>query len=310
MRWLKLAVTVFLCAVIVMSSLLLLASLFLRSLIFSKDFYADVISMPAYQPMVRAAIVADLDRQSSYVGIPLDVLTAGLDETLVYMLQRQHVENVAAFLNFQADFVRPVYPADRFLDALNTFIEAYTAENNVAITQEQLDQLQDVADDSARIVQTHVTLIDLETVKDSASFLRILHRIHDMSHRLGLAFISLFLAAAGLVWLHIRRWRRWLNALLVSIWLTGSLLLVPSLVLDGFALHRRLAFETPYLLFAVSRLLGTTIRFFMLWGAGLFTAATLALVTLFMTRPADQNKARQQSLGRTAAGVRRVRGPG
>lgn len=283
MRYLVQILSVFLCAVIVISTLLLLVSLFMRSLFFREDFYLDVIAAPAYQQLVRSAIVADLDRQSSYVGIPLDTLTAGLDETQIYMKQRQHVANLIVFLNFRADYSAPEFDAEPFLLSLRTFIDAYAAESGLEVTPDQLQQLQAVAEDAARIVQTHVTLIDLGQIKDSSAFQRIHRLVYNFSHRLTWAFIFWVIALIGLILLHVRQWRIWLNRSLISLWLAGSLLLVPTVVLDSFALHRRLAIETPYLQYAVRSLLQSAIRFFMLWGAGLFVLAILALLVLFFT---------------------------
>lgn len=288
MRWYQQLLSILLCAIIVISTLLLLTAMFMRKLVFNEGFYLDVISSPAYQPLVKSAIVTDLDRQSSYVGIPLEVLTDGLDETQVYMKQRQHVANIVAFLNFRADYAAPVFPADTFAVSLRGFIDAYAAENGLEVTADQLDQLRDVAADAALIVQNHVTLLDLGKIKDSGSFRQVHLLVYNLSHRLSWAFLFWAVALVCLVFLHVRAWRTWLNRFLVSLWLAGSLLLVPTIVLDRFELHRRLAIETPYLQYAVRALLQAIIHFYMIWGAALFGLTTLALLTVFFTRPSER----------------------
>jgi hypothetical protein len=303
MRWYQHILSILLCAVIVISTLLLLTAMFMRNLIFNENFYLDVISSPAYQPLVRSAIVTDLDRQSSYVGIPLEVLTGGLDETQVYMKQRQHVANIVAFLNYRANYVAPAFSAEPFVVSLRAFINDYAAENGLEVTQDQLAQLEDVAADAALIVQNHVTLLDLGQIKNSSSFQRTHLLVYNLSHRLAWAFLFWAAALVCLVVLHVRSWRTWLNRFLVSLWLAGSLLLVPTIVLDRFSLHRRLAIETPYLQFAVRSLLQTIIRFYMIWGAALFILASLALVIVFLTRTSDRpGKPEQIKASRRVAG--------
>ncbi|MDW7656326.1 MAG: hypothetical protein SCM11_04035 [Bacillota bacterium] len=289
MRWYQQALSILLCAVIVISTLLMLTALFMRNLIFNEGFYLDVISSPAYQPLVRSAIVTDLDRQSSYVGIPLEVLTDGLDETMVYMKQRQHVANIVAFLNFRADYVSPEFSAETFTAALRLFIEDYAAANNLEVTSDQLEQLEEVAEDAALIVQNHVTLLDLSQIKNSGAFQRVHLLIYNLSHRLAYAFLFWAAALICLIFLHVRSWRTWLNRSLISLWLAGSLLLVPTIVLDRFALHQRLAIDTPYLQYAVRALLQAIIHFYMIWGAALFGLASLALIILFFTNSTDRS---------------------
>lgn len=291
---------VLLCLILLVSSFLLVGALFLRQLVFNTQLYAGVIAGPSYQPLVKNSILDDLKRQANYVDIPLEVLAAGLDDALIYMMQRQHIENLVAFLNFQDTFRKPVYPADLFREPLQRFIEDYAAAENITVTEQQLELLDEVAASSAEIVQMHTTLIDLGQLERSSSFQRVHRLIYDLSHRLSLAVFSWLAALLGLILLRTRAWRTWLNQILTTFWLYGSLLLVPTIVLDRFALHRRLALETPYLRVAVSRLLQRLIQFFLFWGGTIFVLSSLALIVLFLTRPGAGRKKKETTLQRFA----------
>lgn len=284
MKLLKTSLAIVLCLLLLISSLLLLSSLFLRNLVFSTTLYADVISAPAYQSMVYHAIVEDLEKQGRYVDIPADVLAQGLDQSVIYVMQQQHIANLVDFLNFRADFETLVYPAERFRAPLQQFIETYAAEHNITVTDDQLELLDAVAEDSSAIVQLHTTLIDLSQIKDISAFQRGHQLIVTISHRLWLASIVWIMALLGLIGLNWRRWRVWLNQVMVTLWLFSSLLMIPMMVLDSIKLHRRLALETSYLQFAVGQAIHSMIQFFLLWGTALFLISSLTLIFLFVTR--------------------------
>lgn len=285
MRVLRSILSLVLCAILVLSSLLLVLGLLMRSRLFDASFYMGVIARPAYPLMVRQAILNDLEQQSNYVGVPLDVMESGLDDATLIMKQREHVANLAAFLNQEASFTKPQYPAELFYAPLEAFMKDYAVSHNLVFDAKQQEQLQDVAEDAAGLVQTHITLLDLSTLQNSASFQRIHTLVLAVSKRLVLASIPWLLALVLLIMLYRERWRSWLVRFLISMWLTGSLILVPSLVLERFQLHRRLALETPYLLFAVSHLLHDLLQFLIVWGLCLFVASSIGLVTTSLLTP-------------------------
>lgn len=283
---------ILLCIVLVASSLLLVLTLLLRNRVFDASFYIDVIARPAYPLLVRQAILSDLERQSSYVGVPIEVLEAGLDDATLVMKQRQHVVNLAGFLNREEDFVKPEYPSERFLEPLQSFMQDYAQSHQLAFGAEQQAQLREVAQDAAAIVQTHITLVDLSQFGDSTTFQRMRNLILSWSRQLILLLIPWLLSMLSLILIYRNDWRAWLNRILISLWLAGSLLLVPSLVLERFQLHRRLALETPYLLFAISHLLHDLLQYLIVWGLMLFFLSLVALLAIHMTKPIAKRQAR------------------
>ena len=284
-NWLRLALSLILCLVIVVSSLMVIGGFFLRNTLFGDQFYQQIIASPIYLPMVKEAIRADFAAQSAYIGIPVEYLENGLDDATLYMMERNHIDNAVAFLNYEADFVKPTYPAGLFYDQLVPFIKSFAAANGQTVTEDQLNQLKAVAADAALIVQQNVCLLDLDLVRQSALFQRVHRLLYQLSYRLIWAAALLLLSIAALIVLNRQSWRSWLNQVLISFWLAGSLLLAPFLVLELFALPRRLAIETAYLKYALDRLLTGANQFFIFWGASIFFITSVALVTLFMTKP-------------------------
>ena len=107
MKALKTALVIVLCTLITASTLLMLTTAFLQTIVLKDDFYEQVISTSAYLPLVRASIEKDLAEQSRYVEIPLEHLTAGIDNNTLYSMLHRHVDNVVAFLNNRGEFVKP-----------------------------------------------------------------------------------------------------------------------------------------------------------------------------------------------------------
>lgn len=284
-QWLRYTISIILCLVIIVSSLLIIAGLFMRQTLFADKFYRQIIASPLYLPMVKEAILTDLAVQSAYVDIPVTYLEAGLDDATLYMMARSHIDNTVDFLNFKADYVKPVYSARLFYEQLVVFINKNAADNHQTVTREQLEQLQDVATDSAAIVQQKICLINLEPVRQFDLFQRMHHLLYLLSVRLIWAAVLLLPALAALFALNWPSWRTGLNLSLISIWLTGSLMLVPSLVLQFYRLPSRLAIETAYLKFAFDQLLTKANQFFLLWGSCFFLITSGAMIALFLTKP-------------------------
>lgn len=283
-------VSFLLCAIFLFSSLLLLGSHFIRNQLFGSSFYRDVIASPAYLPLVRREISTELERQGRFVDIPPAVLEAGIDESLLYMRMQDHISNLVDFLNFRTSLARIEYPRDMFLEPILVYVEDMADELNLQIDQEQVELLEEVAADSARITMTHINLFDLDQISESTAFRRLHRLLYDLGDRLRLSALTLIVSLTGLILLHMRSWRTWLKQVLVCIWLVGSTLLVPSAVLSTFNLHRRLALETPYLQYAVSRLLEKVIWFFIAWGIVVFTVSTISLAAMYITDPVKKRK--------------------
>lgn len=285
------AASVLLSLVLIVSSLVLLGCLMLRETLFSASYYRTAIAAPEYLPLVRAAIENDLQAQSSYVGIPAETLTAGLDDARIYVLISRHLANVAAYLNGMAPYQPMTYPADAFQEPLNTFIQTYAAANGTAVTAEQTTLLTAVATDSAAIVDSHVNLIDLNRVTSQPLFQQA-HRWLYQAQRLALpALLTLAVSGLLLSLLHGRRWRMSLGYALTATWLAASLVLVPAVVLQAYGLTRRLAIQSGYLKFAVDTLLAKANNLLIFWGALFFvlTASGLLFLLLSEPRPPERN---------------------
>jgi hypothetical protein len=284
-RFLLVLTSVLLCFILVASSLVLAGSLVLRSTIFSADFFRQAISAPEYLPLVRKAIDADLMAQSSYVGIPVETLSAGIDDATLYVMISKHVDNVAAYMNGQADYTLATYPADRIYAILETYMKNTAKKEGYTPSAEQYTLLHAVADDTAKIVQDHSAVFDLGLVNQLSIFKKIHLLLYRLANLGSAALVTILAACLALILINRRDWRQWLRYILTSFWLTASVILVPTVVLQAFGLTRRLALETGYLKFAVDELMTAANTNLIFWSSACLVVCTAGLIFLMVHMP-------------------------
>lgn len=289
---LKSVSAVFLCILIVLASLSAVFSYFVRSTILSEDFYLGVVATPTYISMVKDAINADFKAQSSYVGIPEEVFASTLDDAELHLMLRKHIASVTAYLNGLSDYSEPEYPMDLLTGPLYAYLEQQSAATGTAPTQDQYDQLASVAKDSAVIIQNQVCLIDLNLVKDRGIFQTAHAQLLHLKNLFVPSLLAMAACSALLVLLYLREWRKWLNGILVSLWVTGTMLMVPTLVLQITGLTRRLAIKTAYLKYFVDSVLSDMNLYFLVLGILIFGITSVSLIALKWTHHHTESRRR------------------
>lgn len=274
--------TILLAALLSLCTLLLFASFFIRLTLLAPDFYRQVIADGQYIPLVKQSIADDLLAQASYVGVPDEVLMAGLDDTMIHMILRQHVDNLALALNGQP--IVPIqYDPSHFSGHLDRYLNDFNAQHQLVATPQQLESVQSIAAEASATVVSHGTLVNLEQLTRIRVFQVVLAQVQTFARLAGLLLLAALALAAALLLIHRHHLRTGFLATLVSIWLAASILLVPAVTLHVMDLPRRLAIQTPYLKFAVDRLLGQANLQVLIWSALFFVLTTDGLVWLFLT---------------------------
>lgn len=279
----RILVTVLLCILIALSSLSAIFSNFMRSSILSQDFFLGIVATPSYLSMVKDAIKTEFKAQSSYVGIPEEVLNSTLDDASLHLMLRSHIASATAYLNGLAPFDKPVYPEELLTAPLLAWLDQTAEAQGMSPTQEQKDQMTVVARDSGAIIQKQICLIDLDLVRERGAFQNLLQVMLRIRDGFVPSVLLMFASCVLLIILHIKNWRVWLHGILISFWMTGTLVMVPSLVLRFSGLTRRLAISTPYLKYAVDAILSDMNLYFLLWGILLFSITSVSLCILTWT---------------------------
>lgn len=274
--------TVLLVVVLMLSTVTLLVSALLRTTVFSQNWYQQAFSRTEYMTGLRAAIEDDLKEQGAYVGIPSEVLIKGLDDDQAYIILRKHMENATDALNYRAPFAVPEYPAERFSKPLMAYAQTLSSQGGLVLSAEQTLLLQEIARDSASIVQARVGILNLTTIQKSSTFKSFNRQLYIISFLSGTAAwvmgVSLFL----LMLLYLRRISRFFQFAWIGFWLGGAITGVPLVILDVFGLTRRLSVSPDYLKFAIDQLLTSAVRRLMLWSLMILVFTSIALLVQFI----------------------------
>lgn len=270
----------FLSAIIALSALTAICSLFLRTTILTEDFYLDIIATPNYMTKVTDAIKLDYRMQSSYSGIPEEVLAETLDDAALHAMLRSHIRYTVSYLNGAPEYLEPEYPKEMITKPLYAFLEKHGDENGYIPTPDQYALIDEVARDSGEIIKKHICLIDLNLVIERDMFLKAMNVVHILSAALIPSLALLLIACAVLVIFYLEAWRESLTWVLVGLWFAGATICIPSLVLFTTGIAGRLAIDTVYLKFFVDSVLVQTNQFFLLFGMILFVMTTSILCYL------------------------------
>ncbi|MCD6321832.1 MAG: hypothetical protein J7L77_02285, partial [Clostridiales bacterium] len=241
-------------------------------------YYLQLLKSDEYIHLVKDAIKSDVEAQSSYVGIPPKTLLTGLNDQLLNAQLNEYMINTADYLNFKSDYTKPNYPADIFIPALKSFLDADAKTNNYVPTTEQYSLLNEVAKDTSKIIEKHIDLFQLELFKEASSFNKLHEHIYNISnHGLCVLWGWLF-AISCLFFLHYHQLKKWLLYQFTSFWIVGSLISIPAIVLILFNLVQRLSIDTPYIKYAFEILLTSFIGHFLNWGLLFFLLSSMGLI--------------------------------
>lgn len=270
--------SIFLSVGVVLGALLISLAIILQTTVYSTDYYEKATKADNYIPMLKQAIRSDLLAQSSYVAVPIESLAAGLIDDKLKESLNNHTQNVVDFFMYKKDFIKSSYPEDLFYKQLEIFINIDGEKNDYIPSEEQYVLLHEVAKDSSEMVIKHVNILNLNLLKDMTAFKNLQHFIFKLRNLLLPSLGLLIVSLAVLLILHRKDISRALLFCFSGIWIFGTLMLVPSIVLEMFGITRRLAIKTPYLKFAIDTWLTNINHIVMKIGVVAFGCATIVLL--------------------------------
>ena len=138
-------------SILFLFSVLFMLSLVLNTTIYSERYYKDVFDS-SYITKLRSAFLRDMRAQSSYTGIPMEVITAGIDDSVVRQALDSHITSVLSHLKDKKEYTHSSYPPQLFYDHLRQFIDDHAKSEGYTPTDEQYELLLHVAEDSAMIL--------------------------------------------------------------------------------------------------------------------------------------------------------------
>lgn len=274
----KKTLLIFLSFAVFTSLMFVVFSLFVQSTILSNAFYDKITPQSDYVPLIKKAIIKDLMAQSSYVNIPIETLEAGLDDKVIFLLIKANNHNASKFFALKSDYITSKYPSTLFKDKLLIFIEDYASKNKIEVSQQQLNLLDTVASDSAKIVDRHTNLINIDLFNKIDEFKIIQKIIFNIGKFLIIGVILLIVLICSIIIICRKNKSSALLYIFSSVWITGVLVAVPAIMFGISGLSNRLAIKTEHIKLALDNAFFTMNSYFVIFGGILFIVATIVLV--------------------------------
>ncbi len=279
---LKRLLAIFLGVIIIISSFLIFSSLLIKNTLLSENFYKTATGSPNYILMLRQSIGLEFDAQSRFSGIPLDYFKSGLSDELISEMQKEHIKNSVLFLSGKADYKKAEYPLKLFMDQFEKFIETAKEENEGFETNDNLyTQLEEVAEDSAGIVEKHVNILRFDVIKNNQIFKKF-HNVILMASKSAIPASFLLLIATSVIF-YIYRKKIGVAIFLVctSFWIFGAAIAIPGIVIKRTGITQRLAINTTYFKFSIDTWLGKINDYILITGACFFIISSAILIIWF-----------------------------
>jgi hypothetical protein len=275
-------ISLLLCLIIISCTLVLSFIFALGTTIFSEKFFIELSTSKTYKDLVIDVIEEDISAQSSYVGIPAEILILGFDEQKLGTVMNEYMSGTSDYLNFRSSAELPQYPSEVFVPALLAFLEEDAKANSYTPAEQQYSLLLEVASDTAGIIEKHLNLFQLDMFNEAPSFRILHHRIFTLKENWPLVLVIWFAASFFLFMMHRRKVYGWVKYQFTSLWTAAAIISVPALVFTIFNLAGRLAIETPYIKFAVERLLDSFIENLLVPALVLMILSSIVLFVYFL----------------------------
>ena len=275
-------ISLLLCLIIISCTLVLSIIFALSTTIFSEKFFIELSTSKTYKELVMDAIEADISAQSSYVGIPSDVLILGLSQQQFDTEMNDYMTKSSDYLNFRSTAELPQYPSEMFVPALLAFLDEDAKANGYTPAEQQYSLLLEVASDTAGIIEKHLNLFQLDMFNEAPSFRILHHRIFTLKENWPLVLVIWFAASFFLFMMHRRKIAGWMNYQFTSLWTAAAMISVPALVFTIFNFAGRLAIDTPYIKYAVEGFLDSFVENLLVPALFLMILSSIMLFVCFL----------------------------
>ncbi len=282
---LRRAAALLLSLVILLAAFTVLTGTWLRSTVFSADWYRPAISDPAFLNGVRTAAVDEITAQGARYGLPASVLTSGLDNAQISAYLNRYLDSFVNFLNYKSEFKAPELAAELVSTPVIAYAREAAAKLGLKLTAEQEQQLRSTAMQIARLVQSQLNIIADTSFLSSPQFQLWHGRIFALGQLalpaaivLGLALLLLFLVLFG----HFRSFV-WHAGL--PVWIAAGLMSAAAAVARGFDITGSLKAAPGFLRQTAASLAGQAISSLLTRSLAVFLAVSLVLLVLLIIRP-------------------------
>lgn len=198
--------------------------LFLDVVLLNPMTYFEYANTPAYYDKLREQIDFGLEEVGRFTNLPGELITKSVTDVEIKDYTQTAISEMIGFLRGDIKNYTLKFDTSTIKTNLEVYVKDYLTQRNQSYSQEQSDQVEQIAKMAGERIETYTMIIDpslLKQVGVDKPLQEVFSKIHLAEYGLG----GLILLMVFLLWLTNKRHR------MRTLWWTGSALLVSSIVL-------------------------------------------------------------------------------
>jgi hypothetical protein len=247
--------------------ILMQISFFINNKMLNGDFYKAVLQKSDYFTLMRQDIDYGFKNLSMITSIPEEVLSSSVRNEAIKELSFKNINSAEGYMKYKDNYVNNKFDTSVLLGAVKSYSEKYAEENKIKKDAAFQKQIEDVAQDSGKIIDNHAVLFNISAVDKYSQFQAFRKVLNIISSSLIVWGILVCVLIALLAVLNETRTRR------IFLWIGSSFIpaalmtLVPSALAIYYKIPYKFAVNTPYLKLALKDISLGYINYFIATGS-------------------------------------------
>jgi hypothetical protein len=246
--------------------ILMQISFFINNKMLNGDFYKAVLEKSDYFTLMRQDIDYGFKNLSMITSIPEEILSSSVRNEGIKELSFKNINSAEGYMKYKDNYVNNKFDTSVLLGAVKSYSEKYAEENKIKKDAAFQKQIEDVAQDSGKIIDNHAVLFNISAVDKYSEFQAFRKVLNIISSSLIVWCILVCALIALLAVLNETRTRR------IFLWIGSSFIpaalmtLVPSFLAIYYKIPYKFAVNTPYLKLALKDISLGYIKYFIATG--------------------------------------------
>lgn len=280
MKKVKKALRMVLSFILMFGIVIAIFSVFIRFVLLNGNYIGDKLEERDYYSQLADNLETKYSTLSMQSSIPEEVfMSAVLEDYEVQKLTRENVNLMVDYMTYQTEDSAVIMDRTIFAEPVTTYVETYTAENEISYDTEQQTRTTGIIDSATEITENRVTLFNLKNVIDIPQF-QTVRKIVNLAYNSIIPITIVLLVIVGLLSLLYRKKRYRILFWVGSSISAGSIfVIVPSALALILKLPQRIRISAPYINTAIQNLTLGYSNYFL--SAGLITLVT-GLLCIFL----------------------------
>jgi hypothetical protein len=247
--------------------ILMQISFFINNKMLNGDFYKTVLQKSDYFTLMRQDIDYGFKNLSMITSIPEEILSSSVRNEAIKELSFKNINSAEGYMKYKDNYVNNKFDTSVLLGAVKSYSEKYAEENKIKKDAAFQKQIEDVAQDSGKIIDNHAVLFNISAVdkySEFQAFRRVLNIISSSLIVWGILVCALIALLAVLNEKRTRRIFLWIGSSFIP---AALMTLVPSVLAIYYKIPYKFAVNTPYLKLALKDISLGYIKYFIATGS-------------------------------------------